>query len=217
MKNRSASTNRNSRRILPAACIMALAGAFTVGPARPARAERVTPPSAPAEIRVPAGNKPFLKGHAMGTQDYICLPSGTGFVWTFFAPQATLSDDHLKQVTTHFLSPNPFEGGTARATWQHSRDTSSVWAVAIATSSDPSYVRPDAIPWLLLQKAGSHDGPTNGDTLTVTTFIQRLNTTGGIAPSTGCAVSSDVGKKALVPYAADYFFYEHSDHRSDDD
>jgi hypothetical protein len=89
--------------------------------------------------------------------------------------------------------------------------------VAIATSSDPSYVRPDAIPWLLLQKAGSHDGPTNGDTLTVTTFIQRLNTTGGIAPSTGCAVSSDVGKKALVPYAADYFFYEHSDHRSDDD
>jgi hypothetical protein len=27
-------------------------------------------------------------------------------------------------------------------------------------------------------------------------------------PSTGCSESSDVGKKALVPYTADYFFYK---------
>jgi hypothetical protein len=34
-----------------------------------------------------------------------------------------------------------------------------------------------------------------------------VNTSGGVAPSTGCASATDVGKKALVPYTADYFFY----------
>ena len=46
-----------------------------------------------------------------------------------------------------------------RATWQHSLDTSAVWAVAIA-------------------------------------------------PSTGCTAVADVGKKELVSYTADYFFYK---------
>ncbi|PYO50028.1 MAG: hypothetical protein DMD84_16720, partial [Candidatus Rokuibacteriota bacterium] len=48
--------------------------------------------------------------------------------------------------------------------------------------------------------------PTGGDTLSATTFIQRLNTAGGVAPSTGCTLSTDVGKMALVPYTAEYFF-----------
>jgi hypothetical protein len=30
----------------------------------------------PANIAVPAGNKLFLIGHAVGTQNYICLPMG---------------------------------------------------------------------------------------------------------------------------------------------
>ena len=98
--------------------------------------------------------------------------------------------------------------GTIRATWQDSRDTSTVWAVAIAASSDPAFVAPGAIPWLLLPVVGAKDGPTGGHRLTATTFIQRLNTSGGIAPSDGCTESPDVGKKALVPYTADYFFYK---------
>jgi Protein of unknown function (DUF3455) len=40
-----------------------------------------------------------------------------------------------------------------------------------------------------------------------TTFIQRLNTNGGSAPATGCSASADVGKQALVPYTADYYFF----------
>jgi len=55
---------------------------------------------------------------------------------------------------------------------------------------------------------GDQPGPTGGERLTRTTFIQRLNTSGGIAPSTGCAQPTDVGSKVLVPYAADYFFYK---------
>jgi hypothetical protein len=165
------------------------------------------------------GEKAFFEGHAFGTQDYICLPSGTGFAWTFFGPQATLFNDDDKQVITHFLSPNPFEGGTSRATWQHSRDTSTVWAVATlaTTSTDPAFVAPGAIPWLRLQAVGAQDGPTDGDKLAATTFIQRLNTSGGEAPSTGCTRSTDVGKKALVPYTADYFFYKPADSEEDHD
>ena len=60
--------------------------------------------------------------------------------------------------------------------------------------------------------AGVQDGPTGGDTLTATTFIQRPNTSGGVAPSIGSASPTDVGNKAFVPYTADYFFYMRDDH-----
>jgi hypothetical protein len=43
--------------------------------------------------------------------------------------------------------------------------------------------------------------------MTGITFIQRLNTVDGSAPATGCSVATDVGRKAFVPYRADYFFY----------
>jgi hypothetical protein len=43
--------------------------------------------------------------------------------------------------------------------------------------------------------------------LSETTFIQRLNTSGGSAPATGCSASTDVGKQVLVPYTAKYYFF----------
>lgn len=174
-----------------------------------ALAHRVTPPPVPANLEVEPGNKAFLKGHATGTQNYICLPDGTGFKFVLFTPQATLFDEDGKQIITHFFSPNPDpkEAGTIRAAWQY-RDTSTVWAGLVEPSSDPDFVEPDAIPWLLLEKKGSQDGPTGGDKLTDTTFIQRVNTSGGLAPDTGCESEEDVGTKAFVPYTADYIFYK---------
>ena len=150
----------------------------------------------------------FLEGHAVGTQDYICLPSGAAFAWTFVEPQATLFNGAEEQIITHFLSPNPAEGGMARPTWQDSDDTSTVWAKKIQDSSDANFVAAGAIPWFLLQVVGTQSGPNNGATLTATTYIQRLSTSGGVAPSSGCAGSTDVGKVALVPYTANYFFYK---------
>ncbi len=44
--------------------------------------------------------------------------------------QATLFDEENGQIITHFFSPNPAEGGTVRAAWQHAKDTSSVWGRA---------------------------------------------------------------------------------------
>ena len=202
---------QSAHRALPIACAALLAVAFTAPVAQPARADEaaVTPPPVPANIQVPAGNTAFLVGHGVGTQNYICLPSGTGFKFVLFTPQATLFSRAGKEVITHYFSPNPAEGGTIRATWQHSRDASTVWAkVALGNSlSDPSFVAPGAVAWLLLTVVGTEEGPTGGDTLTRTTFIQRLNTSGGLAPSTGCSSQAEVGRQAFVPYSADYFFY----------
>ena len=74
-----------------------------------------------------------------------------------------------------------------------------------AAAADSRLVAPGAIPWLKLPMAGVQEGPTGGDTLTATTFIQRLNTSGGVAPSRACT-PENVGDKAFVPYEADYFF-----------
>jgi len=208
MKHNDAEISPLARRPRLMMCLAALTVVFTVSQPRPAHADDATPPPVPPNIQVPAGNKAFLEGDAIGTQDYICLPSGSSFAWTFFGPQATLFNDHDKQIITHFLSPNPFERGTPRVTWQDSEDTSTVWAVVIAQSSDPAFVQPGAIPWFLLKVVGAQDGPTGGHKLSETTFIQRLNTSGGVAPATGCTLSTDVGKMALVPYTAGYFFYK---------
>jgi len=191
-----------------ASIIMASAVVGTVVPAVQAQESfSITVPPVPDDITVPAGHKVFLVGHAVGTQNYVCLPSGNDFKFTLVTPQATLFSDDGGQLITHYFSPNTYEGDTIRATWQDSRDTSAVWAQATHSSSDPNFVAPGAIAWVLLQRVGSQDGPDGGDTLTGTTFVQRLSTSGGVAPATGCTTSNDVGRQAFVPYTADYFFY----------
>jgi hypothetical protein len=201
MKNDRPQATQTTRRLT-------LMVAFTVALLQPIAAADIAPPPVPPNLEVPAGNEAFLEGHAIGTQNYICLPSEAGVAWTLVGPQATLFNRWDRQLITHFLSPNPDERDTPRATWQHSRDTSTVWAVAIASSSDPNFVASGAIPWLLLQVVGAQPGPTGGDRLTETTFIQRVHTSGGVAPSTGCVEVTDVGQRAFVPYTADYFFYD---------
>jgi Protein of unknown function (DUF3455) len=59
----------------------------------------------------------------------------------------------------------------------------------------------------LLQAIGADEGPTGGRLLTKTTFIQRLNTKGGSAPTDSCLSPSEIGKQILVQYSADYFFF----------
>jgi len=167
----------------------------------------VTPPPVPPGLEVDLPNQAFLVGHAVGTQNYVCQPSPSigQVAWTLFTPEATLFSDQREQLITHFNSPNPDEGGTiVRATWQDSQDTSTVWAKAVASAS----VTPGAIAWVKLQVVGARGGPTGGDTLSGTTFIQRLNTVGGLAPSTGCDLPTDIGHRAFMPYRADYFFYK---------
>ena len=211
MKNCNPAEIQTTRRTRLVTYAAALAVAFTSALPQPARAAAVTPPRVPTELQVPSGNVAFLVGHAVGTQNYICLPSATsttGFDWSLFTPEATLLSDDGQQLTTHFLGPNPAERGLVRVAWQHSRDTSTVWAKLF---HDPVPVTPNAIPWLVLQKAGVQAGPT-GDTLTATSFIQRVNTHGGVAPpSADCSSLGNVGAKAFIPYTADYVFFKRGD------
>ena len=173
------------------------------------------PISIPDELNPPPGNELFVKAEASGTQNYICLQSGSTMAWTFLGPQATLfkpvrwpNQEFQWQIATHFFSPNAAENGTARPTWQSSLDTSAVWGLAIVTVNDPNVVAEGAIPWLLLQAVGTKSGVTGAPGLAQTTYIQRVNTAGGIAPSTGCAAPEDAGHIAYVPYTTDYYFYK---------
>lgn len=206
MSHRKATNHRTPRRMRPIACATSLVVLLTIT-AQSADAHRVTPPPVPGNLAVDAGSKAFFEGHAVGTQNYVCSPAGLGFAWSLFTPVATLFDARDQQVTTHFFSPNPIEADTVRPAWQHSRDTSTVWGRALDQSSDPAFVAPDSIPWLLIRVVGAEFGPTGGATLTRATQIHRVNTLGGIAPATGCSAATDVGKRAYVPYEADYFFY----------
>jgi Protein of unknown function (DUF3455) len=198
-----------------------VAAAFTVAAVRPAYADDVTPPPVPDKLKVDAGNDPFLVGHATGTQNYVCAPTANGVGYVLFTPEAIPSNGAGREIITHFFSPNPFVSntnpgviapGVIRASWQHSRDASSVWGFVDKdhASSDPAFVAPNSIAWLLVTAENSEDGPDGNGTLTGTTFIHRVNTQGGLAPSTGCSSSADLGRTAFVPYTADYFFYRHS-------
>ena len=164
---------------------IALASILTVGLNGATYAGGVlTPPAVPADIVVPAGHKLILVGHAVGTQNYICAPAATaaGVDWFFIGPQATLVDASGQQITTHFLSRNPSQNDALQATWQHSRDTSAVWAKKFRGSTDPAYVAPDAIEWLRLEMTGARVGPSGGLKLATTTIIQRVHTVGGLKP-----------------------------------
>jgi hypothetical protein len=195
------------------ATVIALSVLAASGPAAAQTSQRYPfeLPAVPGNIEVPAGHVAFLVGHAAGTQNFICLQTASGFGWRFVGPQATLflafPGHRPQQVTTHFLAANPDENGTLRPSWQHSSDTSQVWARALEVSTDPMYVEPQAIPWLLLEAVGAERGPAGGASLSETTYLQRVNTSGGITPTAGCGDASEVGALAFVPYTADYVFY----------
>ena len=199
-----------THRSLSAIGVLAFALALPVA-ASAQHGGRIDVPAAPSNLAVEEGNIPFLQTRAYGTQNYICsintsVPAGVA--WKLFGPQATLYPQNAPmQVATHFLSPNPEEYGTARATWMDSHDGSAVWAVAEQMSTDSNYVAPGAVAWLRLRKVGTANGPIGGSMLAQTTFIQRLNTEGGVAPATGCDNATKLGTTVLVPYSTDYFFY----------
>lgn len=208
------SKNHLTHSVRAAAHAAVLAVIFTLPLALRANAEPESPPRVPANIQVPPGNEAYLVAHAVGTQNYVCRRSGDDIKFVLFTPEARLVKGD-EQLTSHYFSPNPFEANTdanvlsdhlIRPTWRHSRDTSTVWAKAVANAA--SSAAPNVIPWLLLEVAGAQKGPNGGDALTATSFIQRVNTSGGMAPSRGCASATDIGNQAFVPYTADYVFFK---------
>jgi hypothetical protein len=147
-----------------------------------------------AAIQAPPGNVAYLVGHATGTQNYQCSANADNtLTWKLVEPVAELVTDN-GQLIEHSKGP----------TWTFKPDGSGVirdldQQVVNVASPDPA-----AIPWLLVPVEPA-PGATNGkgDLLTGTTFIQRVNTTGGLAPTRACTA----GETENVDYTADYYFY----------
>ena len=149
-------------------------------------------PEVPGDIKVPDGNKVFLVGHATGVQIYSCNSAGGGFSWGLVAPRANLYGDNGKLIATHFGGP----------TWQ-ATDGSSV--VGQRVNQVP--VDSTAITWVLLSAASPTAGE-DGDRLAHTTYIQRVATSGGLAPAAGDCNAASAGDRVEVPYTADYYFWK---------
>jgi hypothetical protein len=137
-------------------------------------------------------SKAFLALYAIGVQKYACQANGT---WLFTDPEATLykNDDARRAVGTHFLNV-----AAGRPVWRF-QDGSAVEAVRRVSAPGAA----GAIPWLLLQAEATTAG-LDGDRLRRTTWVQRLNTTGGVAPTSACTP----GETKAVPYTADYVFWK---------
>jgi len=203
-----------TRRIRLIACIGALVTAFVVALPQVGHAQNVIPPPVPGTLVPLDGSQAFLVAHAFGSQDYVCVASGSGVAFVLTTPEAVLFDNPVgnpsHRIINHFFSPNPVEGGTIRATWQSTRNSSAFWGQLVKAenaASAPDFVAKDAVAWLLLSRAGVLGASANGDDLSVATFVQRVNTVGGLAPSTGCSSPKDLGTTAFVPYEADYVFF----------
>lgn len=152
----------------------------------------LTPPTVVAAIQAPAGATVVQHFHATGTQDYTCkgtaLPdAGTSYSWGSSIPDAKLLQGTC-QVGTHYAGP----------TWAFTADGSTVVAARVAGETHAG-----TIPWLLL-KAVSNTGT---GVMSNVTFIQRVDTTGGVSPTDPCD-AGHVNEARKVDYTAEYYFFE---------
>lgn len=146
-----------------------------------------SPPLPSSTLAVPAGNKVAFHYDATGVQIYTCTSTATGYSWVFKAPEATLYAKHGGVAGKHYAGP----------TWESIDGSTVVGSKLAAFTADPT-----AIPELLLQ-AVSHTGDGR---MTDVTYVQRLDTVGGLAPTAGCD-ATQVGVTARVDYTATYYFY----------
>ncbi|MDZ5602730.1 DUF3455 domain-containing protein [Pseudomonas sp. RP23018S] len=145
----------------------------------------------PDAIKVPEGNAIVLKTTGVGEITYECRDKANApgqTEWFFVGPKAELKDRSGSVVGEYFGPP---------ATWK-GKDGSSVTgtqlAIAPAGKGD--------IPYQLV-KANPADGEGK---MKGVTYIQRLATQGGVAPSSTCSTQNK-GEQQVVKYQADYIFW----------
>lgn len=146
----------------------------------------------PEAVKVPLGNRVALESVGVGEITYECREKAAAagqFEWAFVGPSAVLNDRSGKAIGSYYGPP---------ATWaamDGSKITGTQLAVAPAAAGN--------IP-LQLVKAN----PAIGEgAMSGVSFIQRVATSGGVAPASPCA-SDSKGKKAIVKYQADYVFWK---------
>jgi hypothetical protein len=146
----------------------------------------------PARLAPPVGNVEVKRAYAEGVQMYVSVENpalpGT-YMWKFVAPSAILTNKGGHVMGTHYAGP----------TW-HSNNTASNSSVK-GTRIDGLTVDPTAIDWLLLK---GRDWTGHG-MFSKVTYIQRIDTVGGLAPFWNPPVA---GMQIGVFYRATYVFFE---------
>ena len=136
----------------------------------------------PANLE-PGGNESLaLIVPAKGVQIYECRDGK----WAFVAPDAERFDRGGTKIGTHYAGPH----------WE-AADGSKIVGAVKARADAPAAGN---IPWLLLgTKSVGRDGA-----FSKVSSIQRVTTTGGVAPEGSCAQPA---ARVRVPYTADYYFF----------
>jgi hypothetical protein len=146
-------------------------------------------PALPAEcssLQIEEGNKLALHVYARGVQIY----RWNGAAWDFVAPNASLfaEENYFGEIGNHYVGP----------TWESKSGSKVVGRRVTGTGCSPDS---SAIAWLLLERVSS----SGAGIFSPVTFIQRVNTTGGLPPT---APGSTSGEIKEVPYTAEYYFYK---------
>jgi hypothetical protein len=149
----------------------------------------LAPGQAPAAVQPPEGASLVTRTYAVGVQIYTCKAvDGGGYAWTFVAPEATLYNDACGVAGSHGAGP----------IWTWAKDGSSVTAKKLAEAPGGA----GSIPVLLLESTAN-----GGDGLfSDVAYVQRLETSGGLAPTSGCDASA-VGEEARIDYTSVYYFW----------
>lgn len=169
--------------VLPAALITACASHHG--------AHKVDNASLPEAVRVPAGHsQAWHTTTSAGQITYECRAkkdAADQFEWAFAGPVATLNSNG-QVVGKYYAGP----------TWE-ANDGSKITGKQVAVSPAAA----GAIPLQLVKT----DPAQGGGALTGVSYIQRLNTQGGVAPALPCGVAQK-GQRQVVSYQADYVFYK---------
>lgn len=145
----------------------------------------------PEAVKVPAGHVVAMETLAAGDITYQCRVKkdmAGQFEWVFVGPDAGLKDRSGQGVGKYYGPPATWESGDG------SRVTGAQLAVAPAGAG--------SIP-LQLVKANPATGM---GAMQGVSYIQRVNTQGGVAPASVC-VAATLDQKHIVKYTADYIFW----------
>lgn len=144
----------------------------------------------PEAVRVPAGQTLKMLTTGVGEITYECREKkdmAGQHEWVFVAPVATLYGADKKMVGKYYAGP----------TWE-AADGSKVTGKQLA-------IAPGGAGNIPLQLVKTEPAMGMG-AMQGLSYIQRLNTQGGVAPAMACDAGSK-GQRQQVKYAADYVFY----------
>ena len=146
----------------------------------------------PAAVQAPAGHRVAMETVGIGEITYECRVKANAageYEWVFVGPDARLLDRSGKGVGRYWGPP---------ATWE-SMDGSKLTGTQVAVS-------PAAQGSIPLQLVKANPAVGSG-AMSGVSYIQRVATQGGVAPSMPCGAGG-IGQKQIVKYQADYIFYK---------